>query len=106
MLRMSLLCVALALSLSSCAGLGALKLESISIGSPPSEVVKTAVYSGYFKVELSSSADIDKFLETSGKGPLYVSARLCPVMGEKDVRVIAFLPDPPSIAKRYAVYLA
>lgn len=104
MWRLGLFCAATGLFLSSCAGLGALKLEGISNESPPADYMRSPAYVGYFKVALSSTT-VEKFLESSGRDSLYVTARLCPVAGGEDVEIIAGLPDTERKRQIYDVYL-
>jgi hypothetical protein len=105
MLRLSAVCAVIALSLSSCAGLGSLKFQSIADGSPPPNVTKPPTYGEYFRVEVSSSIDIKDYLQRSRREVVYVRARLCPVSGEQDVNIIAFGPFEGPYHLRYDIYL-
>jgi hypothetical protein len=102
-LKVSTLCVAIAFSLSSCAGLGSLKFESISHEGPSPEIVKPSAYSEYFKVEVSST--LNDYLKTSGRDAAYVHARFCPISGKEDVTLIAFGPFEGHHDRRHHIYL-
>jgi hypothetical protein len=105
MLRLGFACAFIALSLSSCAGLGLLEFQGITDKSAPPNIAEPSAYGEYFKVEVSSTVDIKQYLERSSRDAVYVSARLCPVIGEKDANVIAFGPFDGRHRQRYDIYL-